>query len=212
VTNNIIVDNISTHEGGGIGLNDAPNVRIYNNTIMKNMTTATARHQQRLPGPGRPVGPRPTAPTASHPDVRLATLQQPAAVQQHLLDNRAGTRGLGVVTGCRHWRSRRYLQLGPGRGRRYGFALANQLNLAMTTGTSASPTNSLQDPQVVTPYDISVSFAPWRNNLNFIGAIMVVENLPPNLLGDYHLAGGSPPSTSRGVQGNTFVPAAAGDP
>ncbi len=27
VYNNIIVNNISTHEGGGVALNDAPNVR-----------------------------------------------------------------------------------------------------------------------------------------------------------------------------------------
>ncbi len=53
VYNNMIVNNVSTHEGGGIGLNDAPNVRIFNNTIMKNLTTATAHHQQWTAGSGR---------------------------------------------------------------------------------------------------------------------------------------------------------------
>ena len=32
VYNNFIVNNVSTHEGGGIALNDAPNVRFFNNT------------------------------------------------------------------------------------------------------------------------------------------------------------------------------------
>ena len=40
--NNTIVNNVSTHEGGGVSLNDAPDVRVVNNTIMKNVTTATA--------------------------------------------------------------------------------------------------------------------------------------------------------------------------
>ena len=40
--NNIIANNVSAHEGGGIALDDATNVRLVNNTVMKNITTATA--------------------------------------------------------------------------------------------------------------------------------------------------------------------------
>ncbi len=42
VTNNFIVNNISAHEGGGIALDDTVNVQIVNDTIMNNLTTATA--------------------------------------------------------------------------------------------------------------------------------------------------------------------------
>ena len=42
VQNNIIANNLSTHEGGGLALDDAPNVILVNNTIVKNITTATA--------------------------------------------------------------------------------------------------------------------------------------------------------------------------
>ena len=85
VYNNMIVNNVSTHEGGGISLNDAPNVRVYNNTVMKNLTTATAVTSDGQPAPAG-------LSTSGNSDELQATLpagspdlQQPAAVQQHLL-------------------------------------------------------------------------------------------------------------------------------
>jgi hypothetical protein len=51
VYNNFIANNLSTHEGGGISLNDAPNVRIYSNTIMKNLARATALTSNAEPAP-----------------------------------------------------------------------------------------------------------------------------------------------------------------
>ena len=42
IVNNAITNNVSAHEGGGIALDDAPTVRIINNTIARNLTTATA--------------------------------------------------------------------------------------------------------------------------------------------------------------------------
>ena len=42
-------------------------------------------------------------------------------------------------------------------------------------------------------YDTALTFAPWRTNPNFVGAILVAADLPPKVLGDYHLSGiGSP--------------------
>ena len=32
-----------------------------------------------------------------------------------------------------------------------------------------------------------LDFAPWRTNPNFVGAILVAADLPPVVLGDYHL-------------------------
>ena len=65
--------------------NDAPNVRFYNNTVMKNITTATAVTSNGLPAPAG-------LSTSANSDLLQATLpagsptvQQPAAVQQHLL-------------------------------------------------------------------------------------------------------------------------------
>ncbi len=90
VYNNMIVNNVSTHEGGGIALDDAPNVRFYNNTIMKNVTTATAVTSNGSAGPGRPVDRPEQHPAPGHAAGRLAALQQPAALQQHLLGQPGG--------------------------------------------------------------------------------------------------------------------------
>ena len=45
----------------------------------------------------------------------------------------------------------------------------------------------LPAPQVVSPYDLSVSFATWRQNPGFVDATLVALEAPPNQLGDYHL-------------------------
>ena len=97
VYNNMIVNNVSTHEGGGIGLNDAPNVRVYNNTIMKNMTTATAVTSERPAGACGTVDVRQQRPAAGD----AARCGRPDCFSDPLLfnnifwDNRAGTRSGG---------------------------------------------------------------------------------------------------------------------
>ena len=57
-----------------------------------------------------------------------------------------------------------------------------------------------------------LDFAPWRTNPNFVGAILVAADLPPRVLGDYHLAqrlvAGVQPG--RGQQDRPGLPAAAG--
>ena len=51
ITNNQIVNNISTHEGGGIAIDDATDVTVAGNTVMKNITTATAMTSDGTPAP-----------------------------------------------------------------------------------------------------------------------------------------------------------------
>jgi uncharacterized repeat protein (TIGR01451 family) len=51
IRNNIIANNVSTHEGAGIALDDAPDVSIINNTVVKNITTATAATSDGLAAP-----------------------------------------------------------------------------------------------------------------------------------------------------------------
>lgn len=188
VYNNFIVNNVSTHEGGGIALNDAPNVRVYNNTIMKNLTTATAATSN---GAAAPAG----LSTSANSDMLQATLpngsptfSDPLLFNNIFWDNRAGTRAGGSVTGlsvadANHW------DLGvadvPG-----SLSPTNSIvqQMASTHAYTTSPTNSSADPQVVTPYDVAVTFNTWRNNPAFLGAIMISADLPPNLMGNYHLA------------------------
>jgi hypothetical protein len=51
VVNNMITNNVSAHEGGGIAIDNAPNVRLVNDTIANNLTTATAATSTGDPAP-----------------------------------------------------------------------------------------------------------------------------------------------------------------
>ncbi len=193
VENNMITNNVSTHEGGGVGINDTTNIRFVNNTVMKNVTTATAVTSNGQPAPAG-------LSTSKNSDALQATgeplFSNPVLFNNIFWDNRAGTRSLDSVTGLGapgdinpivHW------DMGvaevPG-------ALLSPTNsvLQTTTGTvtTGTPNNVGTDPNVVSPYDTVVSFNGWRTNPNFIGAILISLDLPPDLLGNYHLQPGSP--------------------
>ena len=198
VYNNMIANNVSTHEGGGIGIDDAPNVRVYNNTIMKNLTTATAVTSD---GFAAPAG----LSTSANSDQLQATLpagsatfSNPVLFNNIFWDNRAGTRAGTTVTGV---------------GLPGDSSAIDEWDLGVADMTGQlSPTNSVlqqnaaglhpyvdvsnshSDPAVVDTYDLSVSFATWRQNPGFVDATLVAVEAPPGLLGDYHLAAcpGSP--------------------
>ncbi|MCB9419941.1 MAG: IPT/TIG domain-containing protein [Ardenticatenaceae bacterium] len=193
VYNNMIVNNISTHEGGGIGINDTPTVNIFNNTIMKNLTTATAVTSTGVPAPAG-------LSTSQNSDLLQATLPGSAPIFSNPLlfnnifwDNRAGSHagttvtGLGIAgdaTPINNW------DMGVADGT--GLLAPTNSILQVTTGTTADASNISADPAVISAYDTSVSFAAWRTNPAFIGAILVTVELPPNLMGDYHIPDTSP--------------------
>lgn len=193
VYNNFIVNNVSTHEGGGISLNDTPDVRFFNNTVMKNLTTATAVTSN---GSAAPAG----LSTSANSVLLQASLPAGSPVFSNPLlfnnifwDNRAGTRaggtviGLGIagdVTPISNWDM--------GVADASGLLAPTNSILQGNTGIVASPTNSGSDPGVVSQYDTSVAFNVWRNNPAFIGAILVAVDVPPTLMGNYHIPGTSP--------------------
>ncbi len=53
---------------------------------------------------------------------------------------------------------------------------------------TTSATNSAANPSIVQAYDVSVSFASWRQNPAFVDATLTAVEAPANQLGDYHLA------------------------
>ena len=193
VFNNMVVNNVSTHEGGGISLNDAPTVRVFNNTIMKNLTTATAVTSNGQPAPaGLSTSPNSEQLQATLPS-GAPGFSDPVLFNNIFWDNRAGTRAGTTVTGIglagdstavNHW------DLGmfdaPG-------LLAPTSSVVQQDSTehayTTSTTNSTSAPAVVETYDVSVSFATWRQNPAFVDATLVTLEAPPNLLGDYHLSG-----------------------
>ncbi len=208
VYNNMIVNNVSTHEGGGIALDDAPNVRVYNNTIMKNVTTATAVTSNGQPAPaGLSTGANSALLQATLPRAGVAAcFSNPLLFNNIFWDNRAGTRVLrhrdrasarpGDATPINHWD----LGVADGSGscwpRRTPSSSRTPGRIPYTTSPA---TNSAADPLVVVAYDTALTFAPWRTNPNFVGAILVAADLPPRVLGDYHLSGISSPAYNTGA-------------
>ncbi len=196
VYNNMVVDNVSTHEGGGIAINDAPDVRVFNNTIMKNLTTATAVTSNGLPAPAGLA-------TSANSDQLQATLpsgsasfSNPTLFNNIFWDNRAGTRAGTTVTGLG-------LPADASPVERWDLGVADGTGVLAPTSSvvqqsaaahpyTASPTNSSADPAVVSAYDVSVSFATWRQNPSFVDATLVTLDAPPGQLGNYHLTAASP--------------------
>jgi SdrD B-like domain/IPT/TIG domain len=193
VVDNVIANNISTHEGGGIAIDDAPNVRIVNDTIAKNMTTATAVTSNGQPAPaGVSTGANSALLQATLPG--SPTFSSPTMFNDIFWDNRAGTQASGTVTGVGlagdaspivHW--------DVGTADASGLPAPTNSMLQVSDGTVVSATNTYGvNPTFISEYDTSVAFQPWRGNVNLVGAIMVATDVPPTLMGDYHIPTSSP--------------------
>jgi hypothetical protein len=207
VYNNMIVNNVSMHEGGGVAIDDAPNVRFYNNTVMNNKTTATAVTSDGLPAPaGLSTGANSTQLQLTLP-AGSPLYSLPLLFNDIFYNNWAGTKGINTVTG-----------ITPGDADPWDMGVVgNAGNLLSPTnsilqpsaypGVIAAGSNSSADPAVVSTLDIPLSFTSWRTNVNFVGAIMVTADLPPNLLGNYHLQAGSSTAIDHGAATKSGVAA-----
>ena len=171
-------------------------MRVYNNTIMKNLTTATAVTSNGLPAPAG-------LSTSANSDQLQATLpggsptfSNPRLFNNIFWDNRAGTRAGTTVTGLGLTGDASPID-------RWDLGVADGTGVLAPTSSvvqqsagahpyTTSPTNSTADPLVVSAYDVSVSFATWRQNPSFVDATLVTLDAPPSILGDYHLQSGSP--------------------
>ena len=213
VYNNFIVNNVSTHEGGGVSINDTPSVRFYNNTVMKNLTTATAVTSSGYPAPAGLSTSLNSGLLQTTLPVGAPAFSNPLLFNNVFWDNRAGTRagrtvtGIGIAgdnTAIYPW------DMGVADGS--GLLSPTNSVIQSTTGIVASATNQVGvDPAVVATYDTSVSFAAWRTNPAFVGAILVAVDLPPNLLGNYHLASAGSPAYNAGAASKSGVSAPSTD-
>jgi hypothetical protein len=212
VYNNVIVNNVSTHEGGGVSLNDTPNVRFFNNTVMKNLTTATAVTSNGSPAPAGLSTSMNSAMLQATLPAGSPAFSNPLLFNNVFWDNRAGRREGATVTGLGigggtvdNWD----MGVADGDGSQLLSPTASVLQVA--TGTTADASNRAIDPGVVAVYDTAVSFQVWRNNPAFMGAILVAVDVPPTLMGNYHLASTSSPAFNLGVASRSGVNAPATD-
>jgi hypothetical protein len=213
ITNNSVANNVSAHEGGGIALDDAAFVNIVNNTVAKNLTTATAVTSD---GSAAPAG-LSTAGNSDPLQSRLTntnlfphsqilastTFSKPTLLNDVFWDNRAGNFVGGYVYGI---------------GGQLPDGSANSVNnwdmgvvdvpgallspthsvLQVSDGTTADATNTAADPTFKSAYDVTVNILAARSYPAFRQAAIVAELLPPSLMGNYHLATGTPASSARG--------------
>ena len=209
ITNNTIANNVSAHEGGGLALDDAAFVNMVNNTVARNITTATAVTSDG----SRPQRACPPAPTATRCRRGCATPQlfpgsatlgstlfsKPTILNDVFWDNRAGSFSGGWAR-LGHHRSGRQ-PLGHGCRGRLRAALTDQLGhpdgRLGTDGGSATTLSN--DPVFVAPYDVAVNILPLRTYPAFRQAVIVALILPPSLMGDYHLLNATSPAYGRGT-------------
>lgn len=194
VYNNVIVNNVSTHEGGGASLNDAPAVRFYNNTVMKNITTATAMTSNGQAAPAGLATARNSALLQATLPVGAPIYSNPVLFNNIFWDNRAGAFTGGNVVGIG-------LAGDPFPINRWDLGVSDSVGMLAPTNSLLQTTQGAvpdasnivgSAPLVVSEYDTSVRVAPWRGNPRFVDTTLVTALATPNVLGDYHITTGSP--------------------
>jgi hypothetical protein len=212
VENNIVTDNISSHEGGGISLDDTSQVTIINNTIAKNITTATAVTSNGTPAPAGISTAHNSAPFQASLPAGSALYSNPIIANDIVYDNRAGSwnasssnvTGVGQTgdtTPINVWDvgiadpgpgllspTHSVLSTQPGAAGGEGYnnppAAGNRVTAPPTT-TSANAVN------FVDPFNLQLDIAPMRINFRFRVTAIVNINLPANGVGNYHITAGS---------------------
>jgi hypothetical protein len=209
IENNLITDNISTHEGGGLALDDATNVRLVNNTVMKNITTATAITSTGAPAPAGLATTLNSVQLQATLPANAARYSNPLLLNNVFYDNRAGSWNGEFVSGVgspqapagdpvRRW------ELGSVDA---GVTLTptNSVLLQYDPGVTPSATNKVgQDPRVKSAFDVSVTILTSRTFPTFREAVIVAKNVPPQLQGDYHLVGAVSPASNSGAFGRNY--------
>ncbi len=216
VNDNIIANNVATHEGGGIAIDDTPRVQIVNNTIVKNITTATAMTSDGFPAPAGVS----TGANSSLLQARLNVLygaaaspkfSNPVILNNIFADNRAGTwtnagvAGVGLpgdATAVLRWdvgtpdasgTPRVFGSLvdssatNPLYHGGTGFVFGTGLTVPLSANLQIGPASGIAKVQFKATFDTQVSVANWRTFPNFRPAAIVTVDQPVDQLANYHL-------------------------
>jgi hypothetical protein len=221
ITNNTIADNVSAHEGGGLALDDAVFVNLVNNTVTKNLTTASAVTSNGEPAPAGlstaansdPLQARlrNTALYSGSQALAATEFSKPTLLNDVFWDNRAGSFSGGYVYGI----GGQLPDGTPNSVNNWDMGVADAPGALLTpthtvlqdvTGTAPDASNSTVDPGFASPYEVSVNILAVRSYPAFREAVIVAQLLPPDLMGDFHLATATPASSARGLgAANTVV-------
>ncbi|MGE5574113.1 MAG: pectin esterase, partial [Bacteroidota bacterium] len=195
IYNNMIVNNVSADLGGGIALDDASNVVICNNTIAKNITTATAEDSDWLPhAAGLASEPHSASFKATLPPDAPA-FSDPVLFNNIFWDNRAGVfdqtlnGGRGGIAGIG----------APGDIRPVNvmdlevFALPGAVltpeYCSLSRAYPGGSHNQVGDPAFKSEYDTQVTAVAFNMEPDF--KTVKIVTVTPDYTGDYHLTAGS---------------------
>lgn len=224
ITNNMIVDNVSTHEGGGIALDDAANVWIVNTTVARNISTATAVTSDGSPAPAG-------LSTAQHSAQLMAALPTGSAnYSKPVLQNDifwqnmagawdgttvngigiAGTAGpenfwdLGSTDGSGPLQPRNSVLSAPNAGQLSPADGANVrgTDVPLTSTATTAPFNDVINSGAtlfVDPFSVTIDVSTLRTFPGFRQSVIVVANVPPDKQGSYHLAAGTNAAVNLGI-------------
>jgi hypothetical protein len=217
VYDNTITNNVSLHEGGGIALDDAVNVTIANNTIAKNITTATGPTSSGQPAPAGISSIKNSVQVQSRLPANAPVFSNPRLFNNILWDNRAGSwtqqgiAGIGMVgdtTGINRW------DVGTADGTGFlaphnGVMNSNPANPTQGWTQDGSNTVVITPPTTaadnsigfVSPFDLQLTLSAQRTYFRFRPSAIVSVGLPANAIGDYHIRAGTP-AANRGLLKN----------
>ncbi|UQX87019.1 hypothetical protein M6D93_11950 [Jatrophihabitans telluris] len=222
VQNNSITNNVSSHEGGGIALDDTAQVVIINDTIAKNITTATAVTSDGSPAPAGISTARNSGPFQKTLPTGTKLWSDPIIANDILYDNRAGSwsastssvAGIGQVgdtTQINYWDmgvadtfatdklSPVYSLVDPPRTAAEGYT-TSATNRTLASGPTL--TGSKNAVGFLSPLDLQLDIAPMRINFRFRVTAIVNIDLPSGGIGNYHIP---PTSPAAGVGNNQPV-------
>jgi hypothetical protein len=213
VVNNTIADNISTHEGGGIAIDDATNVTFVDNTVVRNVTTATAATSNGQPAPAGLATAQNSALLQSNLAATAPRFSKPTMFNNVFWDNRAGSYSAAGIQGIgmqgdngpiRLWDFGMFDRSYPLHPTNTVYdsctdpSVCTDLNQASIDNPGAVDGNLLTTNPLtanplsfIDPFQVGITVMPWRTQPTFIGNQIVAANLPVTLMGNYHLAAGS---------------------
>ncbi|HOV80517.1 MAG TPA: SdrD B-like domain-containing protein [Bacillota bacterium] len=205
IYNNVIVNNVSTDLGGGIALDDASNVVIANNTIAKNITTATAEDSDGLPHAAGLVSESNSAAFQAYLDEKSPgspNFSNPVLFNNIFWDNRAGTfnqtlnGGRGGISGigaAGDLQPVNVMDLEV-----FGVpALLEPLYCSLSRPYGGGSSNVYGDPAFAGEYDTEVTVVAFNMEPDFKSVKIVTA--VPQLTGDYRLTSGSTAVIDRGT-------------
>ena len=194
-TNNMIVNNVSTHEGGGIAHRRRPERADRQQHDHEEPDHRHRRHLRRPAGPGRAVHRREQRPLQATLPAGSPTFSNPLLFNNIFWDNRAGTRGRHTVIGI---------------GGDGDATPINQWDLGAADGSGTLAADELgrpaerrrRHPYTDEPDQHRRRTRPCVDPLRRLGRrsprggrtrtssarSSSASDLPPNLLGNYHLA------------------------